>query len=188
MSSAEITFRPFDFLSDLDCSLQAKWENDPSIRHLFCYFPDKEASVHVVTAEEVGLRGLNKSKKIQQRLMILLDSRPVGEMSVSIDGKESISGLPGTAWIGIVLGEPEARGRGVGQQAMKHLESQAIGLGAQRIELGVFSFNAAAINFYEKLNYTEFTRIPDYAYWNHRMWDDIRMVKEVGPGRSSVSS
>ncbi len=117
--------------------------------------------------------------------MILLNSQPVGEMSVSIDGKESISGLPGTAWIGIVLGEPEARGRGFGQQAMKYLEAQAIVLGAQRIELGVFSFNTAAIKFYEKLNYTEFTRIPDYVYWNHRMWDDIRMVKEVGSHHES---
>lgn len=175
----EVSFRLFDFQSEADCSLMSKWENDPAIKHLFCFFADKESSLRILTADDIRIRGERSAKKRQRTWMILLDSQPVGEMNLCVDGPNSISGQPGTAWIGIVIGEAAARGCGVGQRAMQYLEEQARAHGAKRIELGVFEFNSAAIQFYEKLEYIEFTRIAEFAFWKNRMWDDIRMLKEL---------
>jgi len=51
--------------------------------------------------------------------------------------------------------------------------------GLKRIELGVFEFNENARRLYQKLGYKEIGRIPDFTYWNGKMWPDIRMEKEL---------
>jgi RimJ/RimL family protein N-acetyltransferase len=60
---------------------------------------------------------------------------------------------------------------------MKHVEEQIKAQGFQRIELGVFEFNANAIKLYRKLGYQEIGRINDFTFWQGRRWQDIRMEK-----------
>jgi RimJ/RimL family protein N-acetyltransferase len=47
------------------------------------------------------------------------------------------------------------------------------------MELGVFEFNTHAIKLYEKTGFQEIGRIPDFTFWQGRMWQDIRMEKYV---------
>jgi len=47
----------------------------------------------------------------------------------------------------------------------------------KRIELDVFEFNTQAIKLYRKLGYKEIARIPDFTYWQGKVWQDIRMEK-----------
>lgn len=172
-----ITFRDFDFDSRADCEFQARWDNDRSIRHLSYHCKDAAEAARVLTPEDIAA-GKPKDPT-HRRWMILEDGAPVGEMGFSLDDGQLVTKAPGTAWIGILIGEASARGRGVGERAMAYLEERAREVGAQRIELGVFEFNEVAIRFYQKLGYREVARLPEYAYWNGRMWTDIRMLKEL---------
>jgi len=80
-----------------------------------------------------------------------------------------------TAWIAIIIGEQDARGRGIGALALRYLEDQIKAQGLQRIELGVFDFNTNAIKLYQKSGYQEIGRINDFTFWQGRLWQDIRM-------------
>lgn len=122
---------------------------------------------------------------LQQRLrnnriyLIYLDNCLVGEMSYMIDPSHLFKKEAKTAWIGITVGEPEARNKGVGCHAMQFLEAQIRQAGLKRIELGVFEFNEPAIKLYKKTGYKEIGRIPDFTFWQGRMWYDIRMEKYI---------
>ncbi len=87
--------------------------------HLFCFYPDEASSLVPVTAEDVARQ--KQSGHALRRWMILLDDVPVGEMGFCMDDEQLVTKLPQTAWVGIVVGEASARGRGVGETAMKYL-------------------------------------------------------------------
>ncbi|HLY28941.1 MAG TPA: GNAT family protein, partial [Aggregatilineales bacterium] len=56
--------------------------------------------------------------------------------------------------IGIVVGAPRNRGRGYGTDALRILANYAFNeLNLHRMEIEVFSFNAAAIRSYEKVGF-----------------------------------
>jgi RimJ/RimL family protein N-acetyltransferase len=84
-----------------------------------------------------------------------------------------------TAWIGIVIGEGSARGKGIGAYAMEYLEEEIKQAGLKRIELGVFEFNINAIKLYERMGYKEIARLDGFTFWEDKMWQDIRMEKYI---------
>jgi ribosomal protein S18 acetylase RimI-like enzyme len=88
--------------------------------------------------------------------------------------------VPGTAWIGITIGDPEGRGKGIGYKAIQYLEEEIKKQGLNRVELGVFEFNTQAQKLYRKLGYEEIGRIENFTYWQEKMWKDIRMEKYFG--------
>ena len=51
--------------------------------------------------------------------------------------------------------------------------------GCKRIELGVFEFNEPAKKLYQKMGYAEIGRIPNFTFWQGKMWTDIRMEKYI---------
>jgi RimJ/RimL family protein N-acetyltransferase len=153
-----------------------RWENDPTLIPLIRPNKDKQA---------FEARGTVTSKDLEQRLehhqiyLIYLEDQLVGEMDYQIDPKHLLKKEAGTAWIGIVIGEEIARGKGIGRLAMNYLEEQIKLHGFKRIELGVFEFNKPAIRLYESAGYKEIGRIADFTYWQGKMWQDIRMEKYV---------
>ena len=174
----QITFREIDRRSDDDFKLLEKWDNDPAIRHLCQHFPSKEACEKLISIDDIKKRILNPNDRFQRHL-ILMNQEPVGDICFSMDFDECVTKTPQTAWLGIAIGEAAARNRGIGTIAMRHLEQLALQAGAQRFELAVFEFNDVALNMYTKLGYREIQRIPNFTYWNGRMWDDIRLLKEI---------
>jgi len=59
------------------------------------------------------------------------------------------------AWLSIGIGEAEARGKGYGYDAMRLALNFAFNeLNLHRIQLTVFSYNAAALALYNKLGFT----------------------------------
>lgn len=155
----------------------SRWENDPLIVHL---------SRPSRTAEDLEKRQLVTLPELVRRLsymqiyLIWLDSQLVGEISYRMDPEYLFKQEPGTAWIGITIGEAQARGKGIGRQALQYLEQQIALHGARRIELGVFEFNTLAHSLYQRMGYQEIGRISDFTYWQGRMWQDIRMEKYLG--------
>ncbi|HYF62700.1 MAG TPA: GNAT family protein, partial [Herpetosiphonaceae bacterium] len=125
-----------------------------------------------VTAADLAGRLAN------QRIFLIYEGeRLLGEMDFQVDPRHLLKKEPGTAWIGIKIGEADGRGRGIGFQALQYLEAQIAAQGLPRVELGVFEFNLAAQSLYERMGYQEIGRIDDFTYWDGLMWQDIRMEK-----------
>jgi len=153
-----------------------KWENDPALIPFARPNPDEEAlnRREVITMEELVQR-LEHS----HTYLIYLDRQLIGEMSYQVDPAHLYKREPGTAWIGIIIGEESARGKGIGFRAIQLLEAEIKEAGHHRIELGVFEFNSNAIKLYRKLGYQEIGWIADFTYWQGKMHQDIRMEKYI---------
>jgi RimJ/RimL family protein N-acetyltransferase len=151
-----------------------KWENDPGLVHLIR--PNQDVAA-ILTRRPVTVKNLEDRLQTHRFYLIYLQGQLIGEMDYQVDPGHLYRKESGTAWVGIVIGEEAGRGRGVGSLAMQYLEGEIRAQGLKRIELGVFEFNPNAIKLYQKLGYQEFARIPNFTYWDGRLWQDIRMEK-----------
>jgi RimJ/RimL family protein N-acetyltransferase len=151
-----------------------KWENDPALIHLTRPHPD---AASLQQKENVTVEGLVKRLEHNHIYLIHLDGQLIGEMNFQIDPGHLYKKEPGTAWIGITIGEEIGRGKGIGFTAIQYLEEQAKVSGLKRAELGVFEFNVNAIKLYKRLGYQEIGRVESFTFWQDKMWQDIRMEK-----------
>ena len=152
----------------------SRWENDSTLIPFIRPNKDQQA---LEIRETVTSKDLKQRLEHHQIYLIYLDDQLVGEMDYQVNPKHLLRKDVGTAWIGIMIGEELARGKGVGHKAMEYLEEQIKLHRLKRIELGVFEFNKPAIRLYEKAGYKEFARIENFTYWQGKMWQDIRMEK-----------
>lgn len=153
-----------------------RWNNDPEIVHLIRPARSEEELTveHNLTVETLAER-----LQTHDIFLIYADDRLVGEVNVMYDAAHLYNQEPGSAWLGLVIGEMVGRGKGVGTYALTLLEARLRSQGTPRIELGVFAFNEAARHLYEKLGYVEIARIKGFTYWNGTFHDDIRMEKRL---------
>ncbi|WHY66868.1 GNAT family N-acetyltransferase [Neobacillus sp. SuZ13] len=151
-----------------------RWENDPALIPLTR--PNKTQS-ELDRRDIVSLEDLTKRMEDHYIYLIYLDDELIGEMNYVVDPPFLFKKEPGTAWLGITIGETIGRGKGVGYAAIQYLEEQVKEQGLKRIELGVFEFNQQAQKLYQKLGYKEIGRIDNFTYWQGKMWTDIRMEK-----------
>ena len=80
------------------------------------------------------------------------------------------------AEVGIVIGEPDARGKGYGTEAMRLLVDYAFTIaGMHSVMLWVYEFNPAARRCYEKVGFREVGRRRESRWFNGRFWDEIAM-------------
>ena len=78
--------------------------------------------------------------------------------------------------VGIMIGEPDARGRGYGTEAMRLLLDYAFTvLGLHNVMLTVVEYNGAGRRCYEKVGFREMGRRRESRWYNGRFWDEIRM-------------
>lgn len=154
-----------------------RWENDPSLIPLTRPNPNKS---ELERRRIITLDNLTQRLEDHHIYLIYLDDQLIGEMNYMVDPGHLYKKEPGTAWIGITIGEPEGRSKGVGHVAIQYLEEQIKKEGLKRIELGVFEFNIQAQKLYQKLDYKEIGHIEDFTYWQDKLWSDIRMEKYLG--------
>ncbi len=151
-----------------------KWENDPALIPLIRPNRDKNT---LEMRDALTFEDLTQRLEHNHTFLIYLGDQLIGEMDYQIDPRHLYKKETGTAWIGIIIGEEIARGKGIGYQAIQYLEDEIRKQGIKRIELGVFEFNTNAFKLYQKAGYKEIGRIPDFTYWQDKMWQDIRMEK-----------
>ena len=78
----------------------------------------------------------------------------------------------GTAWLGIMIGDPEFRGRGYGREAMQEVLNYLFNsLKLKEVFLGVDLKNFDAISLYETLGFSEHLREEN----------SMTMVKKISP-------
>jgi RimJ/RimL family protein N-acetyltransferase len=153
-----------------------RWENDPD---LIPFMRPNHNQQDLEKREIVTIASLTKRIENHEIHLIYLDDQLVGEVNYTIDPAHLLKKEAGTAWIGVDIGEADARGKGIGHSAMQYLEEQIRFAGYKRIELGVFEFNLNAIKLYQKSGYAEIGRINDFTFWQGKMWQDIRMEKYI---------
>ncbi|PIC77433.1 GNAT family N-acetyltransferase [Sporosarcina sp. P19] len=151
-----------------------RWGNDLNLKSLSQPNPSRAELEResILTIEDICHR-----LKYQHVYLIYLENRLIGEMSYTVDPEHLFHKKSETAWISILIGEPECRGKGIGVMALEYLEEQVRKHGLERIELGVFVFNEPALKLYKKLGYQEIGRIENFTYYEGDMWADIRMEK-----------
>lgn len=177
----QIDFVKFNSELREHCELMAKWENDPDLRFLLGWTPNEEASRRITTPEMVRERTSKPAPSgvFGERYMITCNNKIIGDVVFCIGAPQVISKNCRVAWLGIGIGEKSFQGKGIGKTAMAFIEKRARNAGAELFELGVFEFNGPALKLYNRLGYKEIKRIPEFTWYNGKMWSDIRMTKSV---------
>ena len=97
--------------------------------------------------------------------------RPIGSTAL-----HDINHLHRTAMFGILIGEPECRGKGYGTEATRLVLDYAFtALGLHNVMLQVFEFNLAGQRAYHKAGFRELGRRRQSHMMGGRLWDDIYM-------------
>ena len=118
-------------------------------------------------------------------------SRPIGNT-----GLHEIDYRNRTATFGIIIGEPECRGKGYGTETTRLMLDYAFTvLGLHNVMLIVFEFNAAGIKAYQKAGFKEYGRRRECRLMGGELWDEIHMdclstefERPVTPGKEWGSS
>lgn len=114
-------------------------------------------------------------------------SKSEGEMMFTIYERESLRPIGNTslfnidhrnrnATFGIMIGEPDCRGKGYGTETTGLMLDYAFtALGLHNVMLTVFEFNPAGIRAYEKAGFREFGRRRQCRQMGGKLWDEIYM-------------
>lgn len=151
-----------------------KWDQHPD---LIPFIRPNRNREELEQSRNMDIAELKDRLESHHIFLIYLENKLVGEMNYMIDPPHLYKKVKGTAWLGITIGDPGARGKGIGYESICYLEKEIKDQGLVRIELGVFEFNNQAYKLYRQMGYQEIARIPDFTYWNDQMWSDIRMEK-----------
>ena len=98
-----------------------RWENDSTIIPLTRPNRSKE---ELERRHSMTLDDLKKRLESHHIYLIYVENQLVGEMNYMVDPAHLYKKESGTAWMGITIGEPEGRGKGVGKLAIHYLEEQ----------------------------------------------------------------
>jgi len=97
--------------------------------------------------------------------------RPVGNT-----GLHGVDHRNRSATFGILIGEPDCRGRGLGTEVTRLMLDYAFtALGLHNVLLTVYEFNRAAQRAYQKAGFREIGRRRQCRLMGGRLWDEIYM-------------
>ena len=99
-----------------------------------------------------------------------------GERPIGNCGLHGIDYRNRTAEFGILIGEPDARGKGFGTEATRLILDYAFtALGLHNVMLRVFAYNPAGVRAYTKAGFREFGRRRKSQFMGGKYWDVIYM-------------
>ncbi len=162
LAGEHIYLRP---LEPGDADRSQRWVNDPEVRvPLGQYLPLNAKGEH----EFIETAGAN-NERIGFAIVLKEGDRHIGNL-----GLHQIRWKDRSAIFGILIGEPDCRGRGFGTEATRLLLKYAFEtLNLNRIELGVYRFNQAAIRAYTKAGFVQEGIRREYAFIDGRYVDDL---------------
>lgn len=142
--------------------------------------PEAFASSH---EEEADTPMAEIERRLEPRGDAAIFGAFVGDRLVALVGlqRESLAKLAHKAFVWGVYVAPEARGRGVGAQLMRHALAHASStLGARQVNLGVNTRNTAAIALYRKLGFVTYGLEQGYLCVGGELHDEYQMVWHAG--------
>jgi RimJ/RimL family protein N-acetyltransferase len=152
-----------------------RWVNDPALVRLSApYRP-----VHEPTHEE-WLRGVVGDRT---RVAFAIEEAATGRL-VGVVQLVDIHDVHRNAEMRIRIGDPDARGRGLGRAALRLLLDHAWrDLGLHRVFAYVFTTNERAGASYERVGFEHEGRLRDAAYIDGA-WCDVLVMAVLDPGPS----
>lgn len=152
-----------------DFTQMRKWVNDPEVVQ---YLSDIFLFPHTENDTEAFLNSVLLGNENDSARFIIADKTTeayLGQVDlIFIDWKNRV------AEIGIVIGAEENRGRGVGTEALKLLQTFVFkSLNLNRLEIKVRDFNARAIRCYLKSGFLEEGRLRQNFFVNGKYHDTI---------------
>ena len=176
----KLTYRDVDWQDPGDCRLLAQWYNNPDIKYLYSLFPTKESASIEFTPKYFERMGQSlPSNSPYHNVIVSADETPIGQAVMEIDTPKILTKKANTAWLALVIGEPNYRQCGLGKLILEYLEKSAEASGALQIEIGVFEHNERALHFFRQLGYEPFERRQARTWYRDRLWDEIRMLKNL---------
>lgn len=160
---ASIRLRP---ITMKDADICCRWVSNPRVhKHLGLLHP-----VRTVQQERSWIASILTDKQHQRSFVIENEERrPIGTC-----GLRGIDADNGTAFFGLMIGEPELWGRGYGTAAACALLKFGFReLGLQEIRLSCHRSNRRALRCYEKVGFRSSSHQPDQAQFGDR---EIRMA------------
>jgi RimJ/RimL family protein N-acetyltransferase len=145
----------------------ARWVNDLDTLRLFGAHRPTTLDAETRWYEEASA----SEESVHFTVYALPELRPVGTTSL-----EAIDHRNRTAVFGLLVGDPEDRGKGYGTEATRLVLRYAFGtLGLVNVMLTVFEYNGAGLRAYEKAGFRPFGRRRRSQMSNGRLWDVIFM-------------
>jgi RimJ/RimL family protein N-acetyltransferase len=121
-----------------DAVIMSRWSQDSHYQRLL-----EDDAIRPQAPDEVSRGGYNEF-----RLRTLDKDRLIGFTAIFMVTRH------GSAMLAIGIGEPEYRGKGYGQEALKLIMAYGFReLNLQRLGLNVFAYNTAAIKAYERVGF-----------------------------------
>lgn len=160
-------------LTDAELRLYHKWEHDSAIHHLHVILGEGK-TLKVVEPETLRTAWQSNAPAVE-RYFIEIEARPVGTASIHTDPPWMLGTEKPTGWLGICIGEEDARGKGIGRRVMELLHDRCKEMECVRIELGVFEFNDRAQHLYRSMGYRQIGTVPHFTWYDGRWWSDIRL-------------
>lgn len=148
--------------------LYERWFNDFKLRRTIAGEP------RPITFEEF-VRDYDDPATTQREITFTIYEiatwRPIG-----FCGLQRIDYRHRSAEFAIVIGEPEARGRGFGTEATRlTLDYAFTALGLHNVLLVVYSYNLAGVSAYRRAGFREIGRRHESHFMGGRLWDEIFM-------------
>lgn len=96
--------------------------------------------------------------------------------AIGITNLHDINLRHGTAEFGVMIGEADARGRGLGTETSRLMLDYAFtSLGLHNVMLRVYEYNQAGIRAYQKAGFREFGRRQQSHSFAGQRWDEVYM-------------
>jgi RimJ/RimL family protein N-acetyltransferase len=128
-----------------DAEALAGWLNDPAV-----WVPFARLWPTNVEAER---QWISSQPSRRDEINFVIFEKPSGR-PVGLVGLRSLDAANATGRLGVLVGEPADRGRGLGTEAVKLILGHGFDfLGLRRVNLAVLADNAGAIHIYEKLGF-----------------------------------
>lgn len=155
-------------LEKKDIPLRVKWLNNSSVNRLVGDEPGKSTTL---TKQQEWYDAYQKDKA--KRFFIICEEKiPIGMMGLS-----NISTQNKNADLFIAIGDDEYRGKGYGKKAMNWLIDFAFReLSLNKINLGVFEENEAAVNLYTRLGFEIEGRMKEEVYFDGKFHTFLSMA------------
>ena len=142
LEGKRVRLRP---LTSDDVLLIQRWSADPELQKLIGETEPMSDS----DSKEL----FQNAREDETRLWFAIEMRATGEV-IGETGFLRIFPAWGTTDLSIIVGEPSARGKGYGTEAIRLLLDHAFrGLKLHRVAIGVVGFNETALAFYEKAGF-----------------------------------
>jgi RimJ/RimL family protein N-acetyltransferase len=96
--------------------------------------------------------------------------------AIGITNLHDIDVHHGTAEFGLMIGEAEARGQGLGTETTRLMLAYAFtSVGLHNVMLRVYAYNLAGIRAYQKAGFREFGRRQQSHWFAGQRWDEVYM-------------